>query len=157
MSSGIRILDLLPHRSPMLLLSEALVVDVPGEASAVADTSPDSVFYDSTLGGVPACVALEYMAQTMALAVGAGQCRKGASPKIGFVLGTRRLEVKVPAFVHEKRYVVTAKCMFADDESCSFDCKIAESGGEVVAAASLSAYQPTDDMLGISAKAGDGD
>ena len=142
-----RLSELLPHRPPMTMLAQVLSVDVPGEASAVADTSPESAFYDSGLGGVPACAALEYMAQTMALAVGAERRRKGALPRVGFVLGTRRLEVKVAAFESGKRYVATAKCVYADDEFGSFDCAIAGPDGETVAMASLTAYQPPDALL----------
>ena len=124
-----------------------LAVDVPGEAAAVADTSPDSIFYDPDLGGVPACVALEYMAQTMALAVGAEHRRKGASPKVGFVLGTRRLDVKVASFEGAKRYVARARCTYADDEFASFDCSVEDPDGMVVAAASLTAFQPSGDPV----------
>ena len=146
-----RLLDLLPHRPPMTMLSQVLSVDVPGEASAVADTSPESIFYDSALGGVPACVALEYMAQAMALAVGAERHRKGTRPRVGFVLGTRRLEVKVAVFESGKRYVVMAKCVYSDDELGSFDCTIAGPDGETVATASLTAYQPPAALLDAGA------
>ena len=148
MNSDPQLLELLPHRPPMTMLAQVLSVEVPGEASAVADTSSESIFYDSALGGVPACVALEYMAQTMALAVGAERRRKGAPPRVGFVLGTRRLEVKVAAFESGKRYVTSAKCVFADDASGSFECTITGPDGETVATACLTAYQPPVSMLG---------
>ena len=67
MNETLRPADFLPHRPPMILLAELISVDVPEEASAVADTSPGCIFYDPELRGVPACAALEYMAQTMAL------------------------------------------------------------------------------------------
>ena len=137
-----QLLDLLPHRPPMIVLTQVISVKVPGEAAAVADTSIGSVFYDPDLGGIPACVALEYMAQTMALAVGVERCRKGETPKVGFVLGTRRLDVKVAVFESEKRYEVKATCVCADDEVASFDCSITGPEGEVVATATLTAYQP---------------
>ena len=142
-----QILELLPHRPPMTVLAQVLSVEIPGEAAAVADTSSESIFYDPALGGVPACVALEYMAQTMALAVGAGRRRKGEPPRVGFVLGTRRLEVAVAAFEGGKRYVASAKCVFADDVSASFDCLITGPDGETVATASLTAYQPPASKL----------
>lgn len=139
--------ELLPHRPPMTLLAKVIDVNTPGVAVALADTSPESVFYDAEVGGVPACVALEYMAQTMALAVGAEWRRRGGAPKVGFVLGTRRMEVKVGVFESAKRYVARAKCCYADGEFASFDCSIEIEGGEVVASATLTAYQPPEDML----------
>ena len=136
--------ELLPHRPPMTLLAKVIDVNTPGVAVALADTSPESVFYDAEVGGVPACVALEYMAQTMALAVGAECRRNGERPKAGFVLGTRRMDVKVAAFVKGERYVVTARRTFADDRSAAFDCRIDGPGGDMVAEASLSASRPPD-------------
>ena len=147
MNESPRPADFLPHRPPMVLLAELISVDVPGVASAVADTSPNCIFYDPELKGVPACAALEYMAQTMALAVGAEHRRRGVAPKVGFVLGTRRMEVKVGVFESAKRYVARAKCCYADGEFASFDCSIEIEGGEVVASAMLTAYQPPEDML----------
>ena len=142
------LVDLLPHRPPMTLLADVVAVDEPGVAVAVADVSPESVFFDSVSGGVPACVALEYMAQTMALAVGAERRKRGAAPKIGFVLGTRRLDVGIPAFDSKQRYVVRAKCAYADDEFASFDCSMYGPRGEEVAVASLTAFQPPTEMSG---------
>ena len=142
MSLDSRLLELLPHRPPMTMLAQVVSVEKPGEAVSVADTSANSVFFDPDLGGIPACVALEYMAQTMALAVGAEQRRKGEAPKVGLVLGTRRLDVKVAAFESGKRYVVKATCTCADSEVASFDCSITGPEGEIVATATLTAYQP---------------
>ena len=147
MNETLRSADFLPHRPPMIMLAELISVDVPGEASAVADTSSGCIFYDPELKGVPACAALEYMAQTMALIVGAEHRRRGQTPKVGFVLGTRRMEVKVAMFESGKRYVVNAKCVYGDDEFASFDCSIADPDGATVAAALITAYQPPESML----------
>lgn len=147
MSESLCPADFLPHRPPMILLSELISVDVPGVASAVADTSPGCIFYDPELKGVPACAAVEYMAQTMALAVGAEHRRRGRPPRVGFVLGTRRLEVKVATFESGKRYVTNAKCVYGDDEFASFDCSITDPDGATVAAALFTAYQPPESLL----------
>ena len=147
MTAALRLEDLLPHRPPMIMLAELISVDVPGEASAVADTSPGCIFYDSELKGVPACAALEYMAQTMALVVGAEHRRRGQAPKVGFVLGTRRMVVKVATFESGKRYVTNAKCVYDDSEFASYDCSIADQDGATVAAALFTAYQPPESVL----------
>ena len=146
------VFDLLPHRPPMVLLSDVLSVEVPNVASAVADTSPSCIFYEDALNGVPSCIALEYMAQTMALAVGAERRRMGKPPKVGFVLGTRRLNVTVPCFDSSKRYVTAVKCTYSDDEFASFDCTIAAPSGKTVAAASLTAFQPLGEPVEFAEK-----
>ena len=147
MSESLRPADFLPHRPPMILLAELISVDVPGVASAVPDTSPSCVFYDPELKGVPACAALEYMAQTMALAVGAERRRRGRTPKVGFVLGTRRMEVKLATFESGKRYVANAKCVYNDEAVASFDCVITDPDGVTVASALFTAYQPPESVL----------
>ena len=147
MSESLRLADFLPHRPPMIMLAELISVDVPGVASAVPDTSPSCIFYDPELKGVPACAALEYMAQTMALAVGEERRRRGQTPKVGFVLGTRRLEVKIATFESGKRYVANAKCVYAETEFASFDCSITDPDGATVATALLTAYQPSERVL----------
>ena len=139
--------DLLPHRPPMILLAELISVDVSNEASAVVDTSPDCIFYDPELKGVPACAALEYMAQTMALVVGAERRRRGLAPRVGFVLGTRRMDVKVATFESGKRYVANAKRVYDDEEFASFDCSITDPDGTMVATALFTAYQPPERVL----------
>ena len=146
MSESLRLADFLPHRPPMIMLAELISVDVPGVASAVPDTSPNCIFYDPGLKGVPACAALEYMAQTMALAVGVERRRRGQKTKVGFVLGTRRMEVKVATFESGKRYVANATCVYDDEEFASFDCSITDPDGVMVAAALLTAYQPPESM-----------
>ena len=146
------VLDLLPHRPPMVLLSDVLSVEVPNAASAVADTSPSSIFYEDALRGVPSCVALEYMAQTMALAVGAERRKKGKTPKVGFVLGTRRLDVRVPCFDSSRRYVTAVKCTYSDEEFAAFDCTVAAPSGKTVAAAAITAFQPLEEPLEFAEK-----
>ena len=147
MNGSLRPADFLPHRPPMIMLAALISVDVPGMASAVPDTSPSCIFYDSELKGVPACAALEYMAQTMAIAVGVERRRRGETPKVGFVLGTRRLEVKIATFESGKRYVVNAKCVYDDEAFASFDCSITDPDGSTVATALLTAYQPPESIL----------
>lgn len=82
--------ELLPQAAPMVLLSG---YEPPTEENAVeafVDVTPQAPFFEPALGGVPSCVALEYMAQAMALCVGLLRRRKGLAPQVGFVLGSRR-------------------------------------------------------------------
>lgn len=146
------LLDLLPHRPPMIVLADVLESDVSGVAYAIADTSASSLFFDPEIGGVPACAAFEFMAQTMALAVGAENCRLQRAPKVGLLLGTRRLDVCVDSFGCADRYVVAAKCTDAMDDFASFNCMIVSPEGETVAAASLTAFQPPGDPKDFAEK-----
>ena len=140
---------LLPHRRPIIMLSELFPEEAHGVAEARLDTSADSLFYDPEIDGVPSPAALEFMAQTMAVAVGRERLRKGLDPAIGFVLGTRRMEVPGAGFSRDGRYVARAECTYTDGEFASFDCCIRDGEGAVVATATLTAFQPKDlDAIG---------
>lgn len=128
----------------MVLLTESLPSDGVDTAQAVIDTSDRCIFFDRALDGVPTCVAIEYMAQTMALAVGRQRRSRNLAPAIGFVLGTRRLEISVDCFARGSRYVAKAKCIYTDGAFASFDCCICDESDAVVASATFSAFQPPD-------------
>ena len=138
--------ELLPHRPPMVLLDGFEEPSVSGEVEAHVDVTAASPFYEAELGGVPACVALEYMAQTMALCVGLYRRDKGLDPKLGFVLGSRRLETRIPAFRDGERYRVRATCTYQDEEFGSFDCDLRDCADAVVASGRLTAFQPRDEF-----------
>lgn len=146
-----RLEELLPQAAPMILLTGCEKESVETEANAWVDVSPSSPFFDASIGGVPGCVALEYMAQAMALVVGFMRRRKGAPPKVGFVLGSRRMSVKTPVFRDGERYKVKAVCIYQDESFGSFDCSIDDARGETVASAKMTAFQPdgeiTEDVM----------
>ena len=136
---------LLPHRRPMIMLAEPLPEEERGVAAAYIDSSEGSIFYDPEIDGVPSCAALEFMAQTMAVAVGRYRIGKGLDPAVGFVLGTRKMDVATDGFSRRKRYMARAACTYADGEFASFDCSIRDVEDDaVVASATLTAFQPDD-------------
>ena len=137
---------LLPQADPMILLSGYEPQTDESAVDAWVDVSPTSPFYEVSAGGVPGCVALEYMAQTMALCIGFLRRSKGLAPKIGFVLGSRKLEVSVPCFACGERYRIRAACTYQDESFGSFDCTIRNASGDVVASAQMTAFQPEDGM-----------
>ena len=138
---------LLPQAAPMILLSgfyppqdDALGV------SAWIDVSRQSPFYDDSLGKVSPCAALEYMAQAMALYIGIYRFKNKLPPKIGFVLGSRRLEIFVDGFDLGKRYTVKASPVYSDESFGSFSCEVLDSSNNVVARAEITAFQPDEEM-----------
>ena len=114
--------------------------------AAFVDVTASSPFYERALGGVPACVTLEYMAQTMALLVGLRDRRRGVSPRVGFVLGSRKLETTIPLYREGARYRITATCTYEDESFGSFDCVIADRNGLEVAKATMTAFQPDGEV-----------
>lgn len=138
--------ELLPQAAPMILLSGYEEPTAEDSLAAFVDVSAASPFYEPGLGGVPACVALEYMAQTMALLVGLRDRLRGVSPRVGFVLGSRKLETMIPCFRAGERYRISATCTYEDDSFGSFDCVITDGHGETVATATMTAFQPEGEI-----------
>ena len=138
--------ELLPHAAPMILLSGYGEQEREESVTAFVDVGKASPFYEQALGGVPSCVALEYMAQAMALLVGLRDRRRGQRPRIGFVLGSRRLETRIPCFRDGERYRIAVTCTYEDESFGSFDCMIADGRGETVATATLTAFQPEGEI-----------
>lgn len=138
--------ELLPQAEPMILLSGYEPSSMPGKALAYVDISPSVPFYELDQDGVPSCVALEYMAQTMALAVGEARQAAGELPRLGFVLGSRKFETFVEVFKTGCRYRVTAVNTYQDESFGSFDCEVLDPDGVCVARASMTAFQPTGEL-----------
>lgn len=136
--------ELLPQAEPMILLSGYYPPDASSDTvEAWVAISEESPFFESESGGVPSCVAAEYMAQTMALCTGLYRERKGLPPKVGFLLGTRRLSLKLECFAAGARYRIRVQPLFSDEEFGSFACTIHdEATGREVASALMNAYQP---------------
>ena len=145
--------SLLPQAHPMILLSGYEVPTCTDRVDTWVDVTHDSPFFVPECDGVPGCVALEYMAQSMALCVGFLRRSRNLSPKLGFVLGSRKLEIKIPYFKNGERYRITAKCTYQDESFGSFDCKVYSSDGEEVAAAQMTAFQPEGDVTKESLEA----
>ena len=130
---------LLPHAAPMLLLDAVLGYDADRVATAATMRS-DHPF--ATSQGVPVHVGLELMAQTCGAWAGAHALAEGGEPgRMGFLLGSRRYKAARPWFGIGERLEITAQVVFRDQGMGVFDCRIA-SGGEMLAEAQLSVYQP---------------
>jgi predicted hotdog family 3-hydroxylacyl-ACP dehydratase len=132
---------LLPHRAPMLLLSEAVDYDETS-ASALIHISTHSPFFDAELGGVPSWVGMEYMAQTIGIWSGYQQLKKKSAVHAGFLLGSRRYECNSPIFPVGCTLQLSAKLVYQDDSGLgAFDCLIV--GGEkITASAQIKAFGP---------------
>ena len=132
------IVELVPHRPPMLLLDRVLSYD--GECVICeAVLGPGSPFVDGD--EVPAVVGIEYMAQTIAAGAGLSARDKGeASTRMGFLLGCRNLAIAVDSFQVGDRLTIEARRTWGENELGSFACKV-QRGGDVVVEGALTVYQ----------------
>ena len=137
-ASSLKVEDLIPHRSPMVLIDAVESVDLPScrlEASFIAREEWSGNWF-----------ALEYMAQAAAALAGVFDKESGApAGRPGFLLGTRRIDLGISRFVPGMRYLVTAVREYEDGDSAAFSCEIRQAGdgGEAGrCVATLTAYRP---------------
>ena len=137
--------SLLPHRPPMVLIDGVETFDSEAKRVVVSLKIDDSNPFFSD-GGVPSWVAIEYMAQASAALAGLRDrsLAPDCAPRVGMLLGTRRMEVGLSRFVADETYHVAAECVFEDAEAASFQCEIRDAADRVVASATLNAYRPPD-------------
>jgi predicted hotdog family 3-hydroxylacyl-ACP dehydratase len=141
MSGGAwRMAALLPHAGAAVLLDEVLVSTDTGLSAGVT-IGPGSPFHRDN--GVPVHVGIEYMAQACGAFSGLRAVRCGGSPRMGFLLGTRRYLATRAWFVDGERLEVAVDLVYRDDELGVFDCLI-RSGHEVIATAQLIVTEPKD-------------
>ena len=122
-----------------------------GEEHAVAEVDvPDEGLFVRD-GCVPAWVGLEYMAQTVSAWAGMRALRTGGSPRLGFLLGTRRYDAQRPSFPCGATLRVETRCeLIGSNGLGQFDCRIMLDGTRV-ATARLSVFEPDDASIVLNA------
>lgn len=133
-----------PHRAPMLLIDTMLEYD--GETARSETTiRRDHIFFQAGLG-VPAYVGFELMAQTVNAFDGWRRIERGKTPTIGFLLGCRSYKCERAFFEEGARFIteVTSLLKNPEDEMVSFDCRIFDASGVVIASAIVNAFRPED-------------
>jgi predicted hotdog family 3-hydroxylacyl-ACP dehydratase len=137
---------LVPHAGPMRLIARVLAHD---ESSTTCEVVVDeqALFRDAE-GRIPSYLALEYMAQCVAAHAGLQARAAGESPRVGFLVGSRRLRLHCLDFGAEGRLEVRARHLRGRPGlgAVSFACEVnecAELGkGRVLAEGNLSIAIP---------------
>lgn len=118
--------ELLPHRGAAVLLERVVAHDA---ASTTCEVDPAaSVLWKSADGSVPAAVALEYMAQTIAAHGGLRDRESRREARPGFFLGSRRLDFRVRRFEAGELLEVTARHLRGSAGMLAFECAVRRAG-----------------------------
>ena len=118
--------------------------------TAFVDIKSGDIFFDAAAGGVPGIVALEYMAQTVACFAGVSAAREHRAPQVGLVLGSRKLDIRVPFFKLGVRYLISSKLLFTDEAFASFEASVTAPDGSLAAQCILNCYQPVEEAAFLS-------
>ena len=135
--------EYVPHSAPMVLIDRIVDFD---QSSLVAEfsVSPDSRFYQSDISGIESWVGVEYMAQAIAALAGIRAFLVNQPVNLGFLLGTRKLELFQKQFNNNQTYTVQIKELYMDDSGLgSFDCSIMHNG-QCVCSAKLNVFETSD-------------
>lgn len=130
---------LLPHRAPMLLLERIASCSDDGMECVVK--TRDTPFTSGDF--VDIIVSTEWMAQAVGAFVGASRQKKGEAPRIGFIIGTRRIDFHVTRVRTDTELRVHVSPVWIDRGNGSFRCRVEEfSTGRVLAEGSLTVHEP---------------
>lgn len=134
--------DLVPHEPPMLLVDR--IVDQSG-TSIVAEhvVQADGLFFQPGRG-LPAYVGFEVMAQTVSAFDGMRRRAAGEEPQLGFLLGCRKYSASVDWFPAGQVLRSEALALLDEGEMRSFDCRLRDVAGNVLASGVISVYRPDD-------------
>lgn len=144
--------ELVPHKGKMLLLDRVQSYSVETVTiTTEIDISRDSFFYEEELGGVPAWVAFEYMAQSISALSGIYGRSKGEKPKVGFIMSVSGFKSDIAAFKEGDKVVVTVHETIRMDSAVTFD-GIASIDGKTVVTATLNTVEVDNakETLGIN-------
>lgn len=135
------IANFMPHSGAMCWLDE-LIDYTPDSIRALAIITAEHPFCEA--GVVEPWHGMEFMAQAIAAWAGLHASAQGKPPPLGFLLGTRRLELDFEAFLVGDRLEIFARQEFAAENGLSaFHCEI-HRAGSCIARAMLSVFEPAN-------------
>jgi predicted hotdog family 3-hydroxylacyl-ACP dehydratase len=136
--------ELVPHAGPMVFLERLLAGE--GKRTVCRVRIDDLPLFRDPGGSLPAWAGLEAMAQTIAAHGGLEARRQGAAPKVGFLLGCRRLQIRAECLSPGVGYGVAAVQVWGGEKGLvSFDCELFElQGSRRLLAGRINAYLPED-------------
>lgn len=141
--------EFVPHRAPMILIDN-LLEHQPDTLLTAIHISQSSAYFDSVLNGVPNYVGIEYMAQSIAALAGVEAKLVGDKVRVGFLLGSRKLQMHIDHFELGQTYHTKVSRLYQEPSGLAvFDCHIYHQD-QVVASANVNVFQPQDTQAYIN-------
>jgi len=138
-------IDFIPHAEPMVFVDH--IVEV-GEDYIITELyiRPELMFCEDV--GLPTWSSIEIMAQSISAFAGYKGHLQGQAPQIGFLLGTRKLQLPMPYFALGQRLRIRAKQSYLHEGLAQFDCEIDCAGEKIVS--TLNVFEPTSSQNDIA-------
>jgi len=136
--------ELVPHKGKMFLLNRVQSYSLESVCiTTEIDITRDDLFYEEELGGVPAWVAFEYMAQSISALSGIYGRSRGEKPKVGFIMSVNSFKADIPVFKVGETVVVTVRQTIRMDMAVTFD-GTAKVGDSLAVSATLNTVEVAD-------------
>ncbi len=129
------LLELVPHRGKMFLLSRVTAYDIEKRTlTAEYDISSECLFYDSELRGVPAWAGFECMAQSISALSGVAGKIQGEPARPGFILSVSDMEISIPVLRSGTTIRIEAEEECRVDAVFTFHCSLYAENGKALSA-----------------------
>lgn len=128
------IADLVPHAAPMLLL-DRIVTRGTDSVTCALDVRKGEPFVDDE--GLPAVIALEYMAQAAAVFAGLASVESHAPIRWGFLIGCSEFRLEFGRVALGAELHVQAQQVWGDSELGQFKGVVRMADGTLVATATM--------------------
>lgn len=138
----------IPHRAPMLLLDELVEVKDNG-CVATLTIREDLPFMQDE--GLPSWVGIEIMAQTISMYGGIQERTKGNTPKLGFLLGSKKFDMGQDFFAVGEQLRIEITLQFLNRHQIGmFDCAIVTDQGRTTACILVSQPDDIESVLNLA-------
>ncbi|WP_223669739.1 ApeP family dehydratase [Kangiella shandongensis] len=135
--------DFVPHSDPMVLL-DRLVDFTDNSLTAEVDIQPTSRFFIPAVKGIESWVSIEYMAQAIAALAGVKAHLAGEPVKLGFLLGTRKMDIASPLMLAGQSYQIHIEELYMDDSGLgAFSCSVTQDD-TIISEAKLNVFESDD-------------
>lgn len=132
------IIELIPHRPPMLLIERVLSF-APDRVVCAARPTHTSIFARN--GAIPGVVMLEYMAQATAACLALSRPDDPGARGQGLLVAARHCSLACAEVAFDTELVVVASLSATAGRAASFDCRVAAAAdGTQLASAELTVY-----------------
>ena len=147
------IAEVVPHRAPMILI-DTLIEHGPDTLLTQTSITAQSPYFDASIDAVPNYVGIEYMAQSIAALAGVEAKSRGEAIRVGFLLGSRKLQMHIPNYKLGESYQTRVTRLYQEESGLAvFDCQIFHQN-TLVAEANVNVFQPQDALAYISESQG---
>lgn len=129
----------IPHEKPMVFVDHLIEVN---ENFVVAELRIQADLMFCEAEGLPTWTSIELMAQTISAYAGYKGQMSGLAPKIGFLLGTRKMQLPLPYFALGETVRIKAEQSYLHEGLGQFNCEIEYQ--EHCFSAILNVFEPTE-------------